>query len=45
MPNTNGPCDQNINLIGIYRSNFGKYDVIYNGEIHGILAEEEFKDL
>ncbi|XP_065361433.1 uncharacterized protein LOC135955066 [Calliphora vicina] len=43
-PKIDEPCDENIQLIGIHRSNFGKYDIIYSGEIQGIDSNEEIKD-
>ncbi|XP_037816076.1 decapping nuclease DXO homolog [Lucilia sericata] len=41
---TNEPCDENIVLVGVHRSNFGKYDIIYSGEIQGIISQEKIKD-
>ncbi|XP_065357945.1 decapping nuclease DXO homolog [Calliphora vicina] len=43
-PNIDEPGDDNIKLVGIQRSNFGKYDIIYTGEIQGIDSNEEIKD-
>lgn len=44
-PNFNEPCDPNKRLIGVHRSNFGEFEIIYSGAIYGIKAEDEFKDL
>ncbi|XP_046806390.1 decapping nuclease DXO homolog [Lucilia cuprina] len=41
---TNKPCDENNFLLGVHRSNFGKYDIIYSGEIQGIISQEKIKD-
>ncbi|XP_065354416.1 decapping nuclease DXO homolog [Calliphora vicina] len=43
-PKIDEPYDDNIELVGIHRSNFGKYDIIYSGEIQGIDSNEEIKD-
>ncbi|XP_037816084.1 decapping nuclease DXO homolog [Lucilia sericata] len=43
-PNLDEPYDENIELVGVHRSNFGKYDIIYSGEIQGIISQDEIKD-
>ncbi|XP_065361444.1 decapping nuclease DXO homolog [Calliphora vicina] len=43
-PKINESYDANIALYGVHRSNFGKYDIIYSGEIQGIDSNEEIKD-
>lgn len=43
--NIDEPFDENIDLAGIHRSNFGKFDIIYSGKIQGIISDKEIKDL
>ncbi|KAI8117579.1 Decapping nuclease DXO like protein [Lucilia cuprina] len=43
-PKLDEPCDENIKLVGIHRSNFGKYDIICSGEIQGIISQDEIKN-
>lgn len=33
-PNTKVPWDKDINLLTVFRCDFGKYDLIYNGFNH-----------
>lgn len=43
--NINEICDENIELVGVHRSNFGEFDMIYSGEIQGIKSNKKIKDL
>ncbi|XP_037808824.1 decapping nuclease DXO homolog [Lucilia sericata] len=38
------PIDENFYQIGVHRSSFGKYDIIYSGEMQGIISNEEIED-
>lgn len=44
-PNLKEPWNENIELLAVFQSNFGKYDIIYNGAVHAIMSDDEFKDL
>ncbi|KAM7363326.1 uncharacterized protein ACRADG_000271 isoform 5-T8 [Cochliomyia hominivorax] len=39
------PYDDNIGLVGVHCSNFGKYEVIYSGIVQGIISEKTIEKL
>lgn len=44
-PNTTNPSDENVFYTAVHTSSMGRYNFIYSGEVQGIKAEEEIKDL
>ncbi|KAI9584217.1 uncharacterized protein LOC119635368 [Glossina fuscipes] len=44
-PNTTNPSDDNVRNVSVHTSTMGRYNFIYSGQVQGIKAEEEIKDL
>uniref|UniRef100_A0A1A9WY52 Decapping nuclease n=1 Tax=Glossina brevipalpis TaxID=37001 RepID=A0A1A9WY52_9MUSC len=44
-PDTSKPTDDNIRYSVVHTSSMGKYNFIYSGEVQGIKADEDIKDL
>ncbi|KAM7363324.1 decapping and exoribonuclease protein Rai1-like isoform 4-T6 [Cochliomyia hominivorax] len=44
IPDIKKPWNEKIEFLGVFQSDLGKFDILYNGSIHAILSEEEFKE-